>query len=284
MKTLLLTGANGFVGKYFIDKYNTKYIIKTFSFRNDNFDLLDLCKIDIVVHLSALVHQMDGAVKDEYENINVKQTIALAKKSKDNGVGHFLFMSSIKVYGEETDIAYTEDTKCNPQDEYGKSKLKAEVLLKALEDNKFKISIIRTPIVYGYGVKANIENLVKLVKNISILPFGNIDNKRSMIYIGNLSYLINKILVMEKSGIFLASDDDVFSSAEFMKLIANSLNKNLYLIKLPFFKELLNIVKPSYYKRLYKSLEVNNDKTKKILNLKNPYTSKKGIEFMIKGE
>ena len=177
MKKLLITGSNGFVGNYFINKYKNKYEIKTFSFLKNDINTLDCNTIDIVFHLSALVHQMGGASANEYEKINVIQTIELAKKAKESGVKHFIFMSTVKVYGEETNSKYIENTVCNPEDDYGKSKLKAEQELQKLEDENFKISIIRTPIVYGYGVKANIKSLINLVNKVPLLPFGNIKIK-----------------------------------------------------------------------------------------------------------
>ena len=123
---ILLTGSSGFVGSYFKNKYNDKYNINTFSFLNDDFKNLDLSNTDTAIHLSALVHQMGGASEEEYEKVNVTQTIALAKKAKASSVNHFIFMSTVKVYGEETDTAYDENSDCIPQDDYGKSKLKAE--------------------------------------------------------------------------------------------------------------------------------------------------------------
>lgn len=298
MKKLLITGSNGFIGNYFINKYKNKYDIKTFSFLKDDINRLDCNSIDIVFHLSALVHQMGGASASEYEKINVTQTLQLAKKAKESGVKHFVFMSTVKVYGEETNSIYTENTVCNPEDDYGKSKLKAEQELQKLEDENFKISIIRTPIVYGYGVKANIKNLINLVNKVPVLPFGKIKNKRSMVYIGNLCHLVDEIIIQKKSGIFLACDDEPLSTSKLIELIAKNLNlvkrsgcgtitlceKKMYLIKIPFFESLLKILKPSFHKRLYGSLEVDNSITKQKLNLSNPYSVEEGIRLMIKGE
>ena len=284
MTKLLITGSNGFVGSYFIHKYKDKYDIKTFSFLKDDINALDCSDVDVVFHLSALVHQMGGASAEEYERVNVSQTLELAKKAKENGVKHFVFMSTVKVYGEETESKYTENSICHPEDEYGKSKLKAELELKKLEDEIFKVSIIRTPIVYGYGVKANIKSLVNLVNKISVLPFGKIENKRSMVYIGNLCHLVDEVITQQKSGIFLASDDEPLSTSKLTKLIAKNLNKKIYLIKIPFFESLLKLIKPSFHKRLYGSLEVDNSITKDKLNLKNPYSIEDGIRLMIKKE
>ncbi len=288
IKKILLTGANGFVGSYFVKNFSDKFKIKTFSFRRDDFAALDLNDIDTVVHLSAIVHQMKETGYAAYEDVNVFQSISLAKKAKSSGVKQFVYMSSVKVYGEENDESYTENSLCHPQDNYGRSKLEAEKKLLELQDDGFIISVIRTPIVYGYGVKANIKNLINLIKKVSVLPFGNIQNRRSMIYIGNLCFFIDNIIEKQMEGIFLASDDKPLSTTELCRLIANSLNKKIYLVKIPFFDSLLKIIKPSIYKRLFKSLEVDNRQTMKKLfndeNSKLPYTVEEGIKYMIKGE
>lgn len=281
---ILLTGSNGFVGSYFKSNYSNKYNIDTFSFLNDNFQALELSNIDTIIHLSALVHQMSGASEEEYEKVNVTQTLSLAKKAKESGVKHFIFMSTVKVYGEETDIAYTEQSDCIPQDEYGKSKLKAELELQQLGNDDFKVSIIRTPIVYGYGVKANIKNLIDFVNKTPILPFANIQNKRSMVYVGNLCHLVDEFIAQEKAGIFLACDDEPLSTTKLIQLIANKLDKKVYLIKIPFFESLLKLVKPSFHKRLYESLEVDNSFTKQKLDFTNKFKTEEGIKLMIKGE
>ena len=284
MFNILLTGSNGFVGSYFKNNYSNEHKIDTFSFLNDNLADLDFIQMDTIVHLSALVHQMDGATEEEYKNVNISQTLALAQKAKQSGVKHFIFMSTVKVYGEETDTVYREDTPCNPRDEYGKSKLEAEKELQKLEDDIFRVSVIRTPIVYGEGVKANILNLINLVKNMPVLPFANIQNRRSMVYVGNLCAIIDRIIKVGKSGIFLASDDKALSTTEFVHLTASALNKKVFLLSVPFFPLLLKKIKPSFYKRLYKNLEVDNTFTKKELEFSNPYSVKEGIKFMINEE
>jgi UDP-glucose 4-epimerase len=284
MNKLLITGSNGFVGSYFINKYKDKYEIKTFSFLKDDISTLDCNDMDVIFHLSALVHQMGGASSEEHERVNVTQTLELAKRAKEAGAKQFVFMSTVKVYGEETESKYSENSECHPEDEYGKSKLKAEIELQKLENENFKVSIIRTPIVYGYGVKANIKNLINLVKKVSILPFSRIENRRSMVYVGNLCHLVDEVITQQKSGVFLASDDEPLSTSRLIELIAKGLNKKIYLIKIPFFETLLKIVKPSFHKRLYGSLEVDNTITKEKLNLKNRYSVEEGIKSMLNGE
>jgi len=198
-------------------------------------------------------------------------------------------MSTVKVYGEETNFVYNEKSVCNPQDEYGKSKLRAEKELIKLNDDSFIVSIIRTPIVYGNNVKANIKNLITLVDKVFILPFANIQNRRSMVYVGNLCHLIDVIIGFRikygmTKNIFLASDDEPLSTTRLIELIAQNFNKKIYLIKIPFFEALVKLLKPSFHKRLYESLEVNNRLTEKKLEFKNLYSVEDGIRFMIKSE
>ena len=281
---ILVTGATGFIGSYFVRKYGLKNDIKTFSFLNDDFSSLKLEPFDTIVHLSALVHQMNGANLSEYEKINVTQTLMLAKKAKASGVKQFIFMSSVKVYGEERDRAYDEMSECKPTDAYGISKLKAEEELEKLSADTFNVAIIRTPIVYGFGVKANIRNLISLVNKVPVLPFAGIKNKRSMVYVGNLCHLIDTLVDKSIGGVFLASDDRPMSTTNLIELIALELNKKNYLIKVPFFRQLLKTLKPSFYQRLYGSLAINNKKTKELLGLTNPYSVEKGIQSMIYGE
>jgi nucleoside-diphosphate-sugar epimerase len=284
MNNILLTGSSGFIGQYFIKTYQKSYNIQTFSFLKDSLNSLELNATDVVVHLSALVHQMGGASEDEYERVNVTQTLELAKKAKVSGVKHFIFMSSVKVYGEESSSVYTEQTPLHPQDAYGASKRKAESELLKLEDENFRVSIIRTPIVYGYGVKANIKSLVSLVSKVSILPFGGITNRRSMVYIGNLCHLMEVIIDKNASGIYLAGDDRPLSTTELIESIAEALDKKIYLLQIPFFPQLLKLLKPSFYQRLYGNLELNTQKTNKRLAFTNKYSSKEGINLMILGE
>jgi nucleoside-diphosphate-sugar epimerase len=283
MKKLLLTGARGFIGRYFQKEYAYKYTIQTFSFLKDDMETLHVKGVEAIIHLSALVHQMGGASDEAYEQVNVAQTLQLARKAKANHVKQFIFMSTVKVYGEESDRAYTEISPCHPEDAYGRSKLKAEQELKALADNDFIVSIIRTPIVYGRGVKANMQNLMKLIDTIPLLPLGGIENKRSFVYIGNLCALLNTLIDQRKGGIFLAGDDAPLSTTELIQELAKVKKKKLLLIQLPLFAMFLKWVKPSFYKRLFESLTVDNRYTKEVLQFKNPYSMQEGIAMMIQG-
>lgn len=284
MKKLLLTGARGFIGSYFQKEYAHKYTIQTFSFLKDDIETLHVKDIEAVIHLSALVHQMGAASEEAYERVNVEQTVQLARKAKGSGAKQFIFMSTVKVYGEESDVAYTEASPCHPKDAYGRSKLKAEQELQALADEDFTVSIIRTPIVYGKGVKANMQNLMKLIDTMPLLPLGGIDNKRSFVYVGNVCALLDTLIDQCKGGIYLAGDDVPLSTTELIQALAKAQKKKLFLIKLPVLALFLKHIKPSFYQRLFESLTIDNSRTKEVLRFKNPYSTQEGIALMIQGK
>lgn len=279
MKTLI-TGSSGYLGGSFIKQYKDKYQFDTFSLLTQKIEDINFNGLDVVLHCAALVHQKVEQPYEKYHEINVEYTVALAKLAKQNRVKQFVFMSTIAVYGEGLQRV-DENTKCNPISAYGKSKLEAEKQLLELNDDKFVVSIIRPPMVYAKDAPGNIDALVKLVKKVPVLPLGGIENKRSFVYVGNLCHLVDVIIQSMACGIFLASDDRPLSTTELVELIAKGLGRKVYLVKIPFFESLLKLLKPSFHKRLYGSLEVDNTLTKEKLKLKNPYSVEEGMRFMI---
>jgi UDP-glucose 4-epimerase len=284
---ILMTGASGYIGRNFIKEYTNHYKVKTFSLQNKSIDKLDFYNIDIVVHFAALVHQKIEYQYEKYYEVNVEYPVELAKKAKASGMKQFVFISTIAVYGEDKQLL-CENTECNPITSYGISKREAEKKLQALEDENFVVSIIRPPMVYGKNAPGNIDPLVRLVKKVSVLPFAGIENRRSFIYIGSLCHMIDVIIQKQVSGVFLASDDKPLSTTRLIELIASELDKKVYLVRIPFFESLLKFIKPSFHKRLYGSLEVDNKLTMKTLfgeaQASLPYSVEDGIKFMIHGE
>lgn len=280
---LLITGANGYLGSRFINQYKNKYKFVKFSLLNQKLEDTKFDNVDIVLHCAALVHQKVEHPYEKYHEINVEYPLKLAKLAKENGVKQFVFISTIAVYGEDEE-KLDENTICNPIKPYGKSKLEAEKELLKLNDDNFVVSIIRPPMVYGKDAPGNIDSLIKLVKKLPIIPLGKIENKRSFISIQNLCFIINEIITHQKAGVFLASDDEAISTSRLIELIAKNLDKKIYLIKIPFFESLLKILKPSFHKRLYKSLEVDNTLTKEKLGLRNLVSVEDGIKLMINDE
>lgn len=283
MSKILITGSNGYLGSSFIKQNKNKYEFEKFSLLNQKLEDINFDNIDIVLHCAALVHQKVEYLYKKYYEVNVEYPLKLAKLAKQKGVKQFVFISTIAVYGEDEE-RLDENTICNPITPYGKSKLEAEKELLKLNDDNFIVSIIRPPMIYGKNAPGNIDSLVKLVKKLPIIPLGKIENKRSFISIQNLCYIIDEIIIQQKTGIFLASDDESLSTSRLIELIAKNLDKKICLIKIPFFESLLKIIKPSFHKRLYGSLEVDNTITKEKLNLKNPYSLEDGIRLMIKKE
>ncbi len=283
LKNVLVTGSNGYLGSSFINQYKNKYKFENFSLLTQKLEDINFDSVDIVLHCAALVHQKIEHSYEKYHEINVEYPLKLAKLAKENGVKQFVFISTIAVYGEDEE-KLDENTVCNPITPYGKSKLAAEKELLKLNDDNFVVSIIRPPMIYGKNAPGNIDSLIKLVKKLPIIPLGGIENKRSFISIQNLCHMIDEIITQQKAGVFLASDDEPLSTSRLIELIAKNLNKKVYLIKIPFFESFLKLVKPSFHKRLYGSLEVDNSITKEKLNLKNPYSVEDGIRLMINGE
>jgi UDP-glucose 4-epimerase len=193
-------------------------------------------------------------------------------------------MSTVKVYGETNpnSRALNESSDCVPCDYYGKSKLEAEFGLKKMADDKFIVSIIRTPLVYGVGVRANMLSIIKLTDRFPILPFNNVNNKRCYTFVENLVGYIDRIIEREVSGVFIAMDSEPISTTSLVKLISKSLGKKSILVSVPaFILKAANTVIPGMVNRLYGSFEMNNDRTLEILDFKVPYTTEEGIKKMV---
>jgi nucleoside-diphosphate-sugar epimerase len=282
MPFVLVTGEHGFIGAGFrnFSKYRE---VRFVSLRNKTPESIYLSGVDTVLHLAALVHDRGKIHSDEYFRINRDLTVNLANSAKSAGVKHFIFMSSIKVYGEfiEGSKPWNEFSECNPEDNYGRSKLEAEKELKKLEDASFCVSIIRTPVVYGPGMKANMHMLMKLVSFMPLLPFGEIENKRCYTYIKNLVGFIDRIIELKVSGIFIAMDNTCSSTTELVHFMAESLKKNVILFKPPqFLMNFLNRFFPESTRRLFGSIKLDNNYTRNLLSFNPPYTTREGIREM----
>lgn len=279
---ILITGKNSFVGAGFRKYSMHKHVDEICLIENRPEDI-DFGKYDAVLHLTAIVHQKKKIPEHIYYEVNHDLCIRTAKCAKAAGVRHFLFLSTVKVYGESTDVVIRDEiSTCFPDDAYGKSKFAAENSLRLLEDSNFIISVIRPPVIYGEGVKANILSLIKLVDNIRILPFGKIMNKRSFIYVGNLVGYIDAIIEGKASGTFLALDDKPLSTTELIELISDELGKKTFLIPMPdLIVMFCKMISPGLFNRLFGSLEFENGKTIERLNLQLPYSTRDGIRQTI---
>ena len=279
---ILVTGASGFVGKYALKPLNEKFELEIVSLRNTKVEQIDFSKIDTILHLAGKAHQMEKIASDEYFKVNHRLTLSLAKKAKLAGVNHFVFISSVKVYGDINNQILDEQTECLPTDPYGKSKLAAELGLLKLSDENFIVSIIRPPLVYGPNVKGNLERLYKLIEKLPFLPFGGIQNERSMVFVGNLTALIIKIIESKKQGIFIAGDQEYVSTTRLVNTMMDSMKVKKPNITIPSFVwKLIKQIRPAIYVRLCESYKINNSLTNSRLNFKPPFRFEEGIEAMI---
>lgn len=238
-----------------------------------------LSGVNIVIHTAARVHIMDDPASNPLEAfraVNVQGTIRLAKQAAEMSVKRFIFISSVKVNGEETsyDEAYTPDAAPAPVDPYGISKMEAESELRALADRTgMEIVIIRPVLIYGPGAKANFLKMIQWLDTGIPLPFGAIHNKRSLVALDNLVDLIVLCMVHPAAAnqTFMVSDDEDLSSPELLRRMAHALNKPARLFPVP--ASLLRLCacllrKPNLSQRLCGSLRVDIRKTRDILGWK----------------
>lgn len=283
MTKVLITGTNSFIGRSFrrFSKYKDTEEISLFV--NEPEDI-DFSGYDTILHLAAIVHQTRKIADAEYFRVNRDLCLRVADQAKKSGVRHFIFMSTIKVYHEsvvESGIR-NEDSMCCPEDAYGRSKYEAEVRLKELRDNNFKVSIIRSSLVYGEGVKANMLSMIKLVDKCPILPFKNIDNKRNFVYIENLIGYIDRVIELKASGTFIAIDPESISTSVLVNYISKFLGKKVILFALPWFVlRLMSFFLPGIIRRLFYSLEFENSETLRALDFSVPFTTEEGIRRTI---
>jgi nucleoside-diphosphate-sugar epimerase len=245
--------------------------------------------VDVIIHMAAKVHVMNENSSDplnDFRAVNSAATLNLARQAANNGVKKFIFVSTIKVNGESTSNAppYKSSDIVKPEDPYGISKSEAEEQLFALaKETGLEIVIIRPPLVYGKGVKANFATLLKFVGKGFPLPLRAINNnKRSLVSVYNLVDLIKVCIEHPKATnqVFLVSDDNDISTSEMVALMAKVQGVNNYSIPFPvwcfnFLGRLLN--KQDVVDRLVGSLQVDITHTKETLNWKPPYSVEEGF-------
>lgn len=230
MKRLLLTGSNSYIGKSFTDWANRKgrkYEIDTLNLRDDSWDRSSFAGFDSIIHLAAIVHKK---VKDKSEYFKINRDLAyrVALKAKEDAVPHFVFMSTMGVYGMTTGNI-TGNTNPSPKTPYAQSKYQAECLISELQDDTFKVAIIRPPIVYGEGCKGNYPKLSKLILATPLFP--DITNCRSMIYIENLCEFMALIVDKGLPGLFHPQNKEYVRIVDLARLIAEVNGKQLSFTK-----------------------------------------------------
>ncbi|VTS15498.1 NAD-dependent epimerase/dehydratase family protein [Streptococcus pseudoporcinus] len=224
MKKVLITGANSYIGQSvenWLLQTPEAFTVDTLDMVNPKWREFDFTPYDCIFHVAGIAHfSKDKSKKDLYYKINTDLTEETAMKAKKAGVKQFIFMSSIIVYGDSTKAnrVITSDTQPNPSDFYGDSKLQAEKRIIPLQDEQFKIVIVRPPMIYGRGSKGNYPRLAKLSQKLPIIP--DYKNARSMLYIGNLCEFIKQIILNQSQGLFFPQNREYVSTSNMMEKIA----------------------------------------------------------------
>ena len=240
MKKILITGAQSYVGMSFeqyVSRWPEDYRVDTVDMRGDDWKQTSFAGYDAVFHVAGLVHmpktKNSGEYADLYKKINTDLVVETARKAKDEGVKQFIFMSSASVYGLEgavgTNVTITADTPLEPADNYGISKKNAETQLLPLEDDSFKIVILRPPMIYGKGCRGNYVTLAKLAKKLPVFPY--MHNQRSMLYIDNLSEFVRLMIDNEEQGIFCPQNNEYTETCDMVRLIAKANGKKILIVK-----------------------------------------------------
>ena len=240
MKKILITGANSYIGtsfeKYIKENFPDQYAVDTVDMIDGSWRQKDFSEYDSIFHVAGIAHSDNGKISDEksklYYAVNTDLTVETAKKAKADGAGQFVFMSSAIVYGESAPIGKTKvitrDTPVSPANCYGDSKVQAENGIRPLNDENYKVVILRPPMIYGKGSKGNYPLLAKIALKTPMFP--HVKNERSMLYIENLCEFVRLMVENGEQGTFWPQNDEYSNTSELVKAIAEAHGKKVRLI------------------------------------------------------
>lgn len=264
MKKVLITGANSYIGTSFEQfikgHYSTELKIDTIDMIDENWREKTFSGYDAIFHVAGIAHaDIENAseeTKDLYYKVNCELAFDCARKAKADGVGQFLFMSSMIVYPGATRYnqmnVITKDTEPLPDNFYGDSKLQAEKKINTLVDDSFKVVILRPPMIYGRNSKGNYRILSKIAGKLPVFP--KVNNQRSMLYVGNLCEFVRLMITNGESGTFFPQNSTYTNTSEMVRAIASAKGRKIWItgIFTPFIL-LLSCMKNKYGKLVNKA-------------------------------
>lgn len=290
--SILITGANGFVGSAVCDLLRKQGVPLKAGMRQPGSGLADavcvpdlgpeadwaeaLRGVEAVVHCAARVHVMRDAAADplaEFRAVNTQGTLKLARQAAAAGVKRFVFVSSIKVNGERTEPGrpFVPEVDCPPQDPYGLSKYEAEQgLWRISRDHGMEVVVVRPPLIYGPGVRANFLAMMRWISFGIPLPLGALDNRRSLVALGNLADLLVRCVTHPGApgNTFLVSDGEDVSTTELLRRIGAAMGRPARLIPVPAMLLQLGagmLGRADMARRLCDSLQVDSSATRERL-------------------
>ena len=225
MKNILITGANSYIGESvekWLKQTSDSYHVTTLDMLDPHWKEHDFSKYDVVYHVAGIAHADVGnvseEVKEKYYKVNRNLALEVANIAKDKGVKQFIFMSSMIIYSGCKETFITKETVPQAENFYGDSKLQADLALQKLNDETFKVCIVRPPMIYGKGSKGNYPLLVKLAIKLPVFPI--VKNRRSMLHIDNLCEFIRLMIDNEEAGIFFPQNDEYTNTSNMVEMIA----------------------------------------------------------------
>lgn len=235
---ILITGAGSYVGEsvrnYILASTSGEFEIDAVDTMGDNWKKADYSQYDVVFHVAGIAHvNADPKMEPLYYKVNRDLTIEVAKHAKECGVKQFIFMSSQIVFHESQSLkseVLTKDTKPNPNGFYGDSKLQAEIGLRKLESDDFKVCILRPCMIYGPNAKGNFPRLAKLATKVPVFPCWH--NKRSMLYIDNLAEFVKQAVLHELSGTFYPQNREQADTVEIIRFFAKAARHKVWITRL----------------------------------------------------
>ena len=224
-KNILITGANSYIGESvekWLKQTSDSYHVTTLDMLDPHWKEHDFSKYDVVYHVAGIAHADVGNVSDEvkekYYKVNRDLALEVANIAKDKGVQQFIFMSSMIIYSGCKETFITKETVPQAENFYGDSKLQADLALQELNDETFKVCIVRPPMIYGKGSKGNYPLLVKLATKLPVFPI--VKNRRSMLHIDNLCEFIRLMIDNEEAGIFFPQNDEYTNTSDMVEMVA----------------------------------------------------------------